>query len=96
VEYTTVLRAIGACFQRKVFPLRVPGFLLAAAGAVLELISLITGKRPLLTRAYGRLSGWFGYYSNTKSRETFSHEYRPFEKTIADGCRYFREQYCQQ
>jgi dihydroflavonol-4-reductase len=96
VEYTTVLRAIGACFQRKVFPLRVPGFLLAAAGAVLELISLITGKRPLLTRAYGRLSGWFGYYSNAKSRETFSHEYRPFEKTIADGCRYFREQYCQQ
>ena len=96
VEYTTVLRAIGACFQRKVFPLRVPGFLLAAAGAVLELISLITGKRPLLTRAYGRLSGWFGYYSNTKSREAFSHEYRPFEETIADGCRYFREQYCQQ
>jgi dihydroflavonol-4-reductase len=96
VEYTTVLRAIGACFQRKVFPLRVPGLLLAAAGAVLEAVSAFTGNRPLLTRAYGRLSGWFGYYSNARSRETFGHEYRPFEKTIADGCRYFREQYRRQ
>jgi dihydroflavonol-4-reductase len=96
VEYATVLRAIGACFRRTVYPLRIPGFLLAAAGALLELISLFTGKRPLLTRAYGRLSGWYGYYANAKSRETFSHEYRPFEQTIADGCRYFREQYCKQ
>jgi dihydroflavonol-4-reductase len=93
VEYRAVLKAMGAYFQRKVYPLRVPGFILTAAGAVLELISVFTGRRPLLTRSYGRLSGWFGYYSNTKSRETFGHEYRPFEKTIADGCRYFEEQY---
>jgi dihydroflavonol-4-reductase len=96
VEYTTVLRAIGACFQRRVHPFRVPGFILVAAGAVLELASVFTGKRPLLTRSYGRLSGWFGYYSNAKSRETFGHEYLPFEKTIVDGCRYFQEQYCQE
>jgi dihydroflavonol-4-reductase len=93
VEYTAVLRAIGGCFKRKVYPFRVPGFLLTAAGAVLELISACTGKRPLLTRAYGRLSGWFGYYSNAKSREAFGHRYRPFETTIADGCRYFSERY---
>jgi dihydroflavonol-4-reductase len=95
VEYATVLRAIGACFQTKVYPFRVPGFLLAAAGAVMEFVSGFTGKRPLLTSSYGRLSGWYHYYSNTKSREAFDHEYRPFEKTIADGCRYFLEQYGQ-
>ena len=95
VEYTTVVKAIGSCFRRKVYPFRVPAILLTAAGAVMELVSGLTGKRPLLTRSYGRLSGWFGYYANGKSREAFGHEYLPFEKTIADGCHYFREQYCQ-
>jgi len=96
VEYTEVMRAIGAYFQTKVYPIRLPPFLLAAAGTALEGVSFFTGKRPLLTRSYGRLSGWFGYYSNRKSREAFDHEYLPFEKTIADGCRYFQEQYVQQ
>ena len=95
VEYTEVMRTIGACYQQKVYPFRVPPFLMAAAGAALELGSVFTRKRPLLTRSYGRLSGWFGYYSNAKSREAFAHEYLPFEKTIADGCRYFQEQYVQ-
>jgi nucleoside-diphosphate-sugar epimerase len=93
VEYTRVIEAIGACYHKKVYPFRVPGFLLVAAGALMELASVFTGKRPLLTRAYGRLSGWFGYYSNKKSREAFGHEYRPFEETIADGCRYFQENF---
>jgi nucleoside-diphosphate-sugar epimerase len=93
VEYRTVVKAIGACLGRKVYPFRVPGLLLAAAGTIMELVGGITGKRPLLTRSYGRLSGWFGYYSNGRSREVFQHEYLPFEKTIADGCRYFLEQF---
>jgi dihydroflavonol-4-reductase len=95
VEYTEVMRAIGEYYQQKVYPFRVPPFLLAAAGAAMELFSGVTRKRPLLTLSYGRLSGWFGYYSNRKSREAFAHEYLPFEKTIADGCRYFQEQYVQ-
>jgi dihydroflavonol-4-reductase len=93
VEYTTVVKAIGTYFDTKVYPFRVPGFFLAMVGAVMEFVSSITGKRPLLTGSYGRLSGWYGYYSNTKSREAFQHEYLPFEKTIADGCQYFQEQY---
>jgi hypothetical protein len=64
------------------------------AGKGMELLSELTGKRPLLTYSYGRLSGWFSYYSNRKSREAFGHEYLPFEKTIADGCRYFERWYC--
>jgi len=95
VPYKKVVKAIGGYFHRKVFPFRVPAFLLTSAGAVLEMVSWITRRRPLLTRAYGRLSGWFGYYANGKSREAFGHEYLPFESTIADGCRYFEEQYGQ-
>jgi dihydroflavonol-4-reductase len=93
VEYREVVKAIGAYFHRKVYPFRVPSFLLAVAGKGMELLSELTGKRPLLTYSYGRLSGWYSYYSNRKSREAFEHEYLPFEVTIADGCRYFREQY---
>jgi dihydroflavonol-4-reductase len=93
VKYATVVEAIGACFRRRVYPFRIPAFLLVAAGALLETASGLSGKRPLLTRSYGRLSGWFGYYSNRKSREAFGHSYLPLEQTITDGCRYFRENY---
>lgn len=94
VKYTEVVRAIGEYFNRRVYPFRVPAFLLSLVGKGMELVSTLTGKRPLLTYSYGRLSGWFTYYSNGKSRQAFQHEYLPFEKTITDGCRYFLEQYC--
>lgn len=93
VPYTRVVRAIGQCLQRPVYPWRLPAPLFTAAGACLELASLATGHRPALTRSYGRLSGWYGYYANRKSIETFDHRYIPFEQTIADACAYFRKHY---
>jgi dihydroflavonol-4-reductase len=88
-SYVEVVREIGRCFRRRVYPFRIPSFLFTVAGAAMEMASAVTNKRPLLTAAYGRLSGWKGYYSNRKSIETFRHSYVPFEKTIADGCAYF-------
>jgi dihydroflavonol-4-reductase len=93
VPYTRVVRAIGECLRRPVYPWRLPAPLLTAAGACLELASLVTGRRPTLTRSYGRLSGWYGYYANGKSIEAFDHRYIPFEQTITDACTYFREHY---
>jgi len=93
LPYTRVVQSIGDCFQTRVYPFRVPSFLLTAVGAFMELVSLLTGKRPSLTRAYGRLSGWYGYYSNRKSIEALGHRYLPFARTIADACAYFRENY---
>jgi hypothetical protein len=55
----------------------------------MELASVVTNKKPLLTSAYGRLSGWKGYYSNQKSIAAFGHSYIPFSTTIADGCGYY-------
>jgi hypothetical protein len=60
---------------------------------VLELISRFSGRRPLLTAAYGRLSGWYGYYDNGKSRREFSHEYIPVEHTIRAGWEYYRRHF---
>jgi len=89
--YPDVLRLIGKYAQRPVHPFPVPASLLSAAGLSLELVSQLTRKKPLLTYAYGRLSGLTTFYSNAKSRRDFSHEYIPIEKTIRDSCRYFEK-----
>jgi hypothetical protein len=56
-------------------------------------MSNITGRKPLLTYAYGRLSGWKTYYSNRLSVETFDHTYRSFSDTIRDSCAFFEEHF---
>jgi dihydroflavonol-4-reductase len=89
VEYSRVLKTIAKYAKKKAYPFPLPSFLLMIAGGILELISHITNRRPLLTYAYGKLSGWKTYYSNEKSMKNFNHDYIPFEKTIEDSCRYF-------
>jgi len=93
VEYSRVLKTIAKHANKKVYPFPLPSFLLSIAGGILELISYITNRRPLLTHAYGKLSGWKTYYSNEKSIKDFNHDYIPFEKTIKDSCRYFEENF---
>jgi dihydroflavonol-4-reductase len=93
VEYSQVLKTIARHANKKVYPFPLPSFLLSIAGGVLELISYITNRRPLLTYAYGKLSGWRTYYSNEKSIKDFDHDYIPFEKTIEDSCRYFEKNF---
>jgi len=61
---------------------------LAAAGRLLERRSR---RAPLLTAAYGRLSGWTAHYDNSKSRREFDHAYIDIDRTIADGWAYFQE-----
>ncbi|MBN2399560.1 MAG: hypothetical protein JXI33_04390, partial [Candidatus Aminicenantes bacterium] len=75
------------------YPFMVPAALITVAGAVLEMVSRFSGKRPLLTAAYGRLSGWFAYYDNSKSRREFDHEYIPVGRTIRDGWEYYRRNF---
>ncbi len=89
VSYVEVVRRIGSCVNGRVFPFRIPSALLTAAGGFLELVSDLTGRKPLLTASYGRLSGWRGFYSNGKSVGAFHHTYIPLEKTIADGSAWY-------
>lgn len=90
-EYSHVLKMIAKYAKRKVYPFPVSSCLLTAAGGLLELVSYLTNKKPLLTHAYGRLSGWNTYYSNEKSIKEFDRTYIPFERTIQDSCRYFEK-----
>ncbi len=89
--YRDVVRRISRACGRKSYPFPIPAPLLAAAGHVLEWYSRRTGKRPLLTAAHGRLSGWTAYYDNAKSRREFDHTYIDPDTTIRDGWIYFRD-----
>ncbi len=91
LSYRDVVRKISRACGRKAFPFPIPAPLLAAAGHFLERSARRTGRRPLLTAAYGRLSGWTAFYDNAKSRRDFDHAYIDAEKTIEDGWRYFQE-----
>lgn len=89
LTYRQVIHLIGKHSGRKVHPWPIPAFLCVIAGWLLEAVSDLTGKKPLLTTSYGRLSGWFLYNRNDKTRREFNHTYIDIEDTIADSCRYF-------
>ena len=91
VPYRRVLEIMAKEAGKPFIPWKVPPLLLTSAGYVMEGLSLLTRKRPLLTTAYGRLSGWTAYYANTKSIEELGAHYRPLEQTIADTCSWFEK-----
>ncbi len=89
VGYADVVSAIAREFGREVRPIALPAPLVTAGGALLELASRFTRRRPLLTAGYGRLSGWTAYYANGRSRALLGRDYLPFGETIRDGCRFY-------
>lgn len=89
LTYREVIKLIGKYANRKVYPVKIPPILLKMAGAMLEFISRFTNQKPLLTYSYGKLSGWYTYYSSKKSQQAFSHTYIDIDKTIRDTCAYF-------
>ena len=89
LSYRDVIRRISRACGRKAYPFPVPAPLLAAAGHMLERAARRTGRRPLLTAAYGRLSGWTAFYDNAKSCREFDHVYIDAGTTIRDGWDYY-------
>lgn len=96
LKYLEVIKTIEKYTHKKTFPFPINPTFLSLVGYILELISYITNKKPLLTYGYGILSGWKTYYSNEKSIKTFEHHYIDFEKTIEDSCKYFEEKFLNQ
>lgn len=90
LPYREVIRLIAKACGRRAYPFPVPAPLLTAAGRALEGLSRVNRRRPLLTAAYGRLSGWTAYYDSSKSLVEFDHAYIPVERTVRDGWEYFR------
>lgn len=93
LTYKNVIKTIEKYSNKKTYPFIVSPFFLSIAGLILEFISYITGKKPLLTYGYGRLSGYKAYYSNEKSIVEFEHNYYNFDDTITDSCKYFEKKF---
>jgi dihydroflavonol-4-reductase len=93
LSYKAVLQMLADDAGTRFIPLVVPTFILVAAGWIAELFSRLTRKRPLITVAYGQLSGWTAYYSSAKSRRELGVSYRDFKETVADGNRYYEENF---
>ncbi len=91
LSYAEVVRLISQACGRKAYPLRLPAFFVTLAGIASEQMSRLTGRRPLLTAAYGRLSGWTAYYDNAKSRAAFDHSYIDAQTSIKDAWDYFHD-----
>ncbi len=91
LPYSEVVRRISRACGRTAYPFPVPSPLLTTAGRILERAARRSGRRPLLTAAYGRLSGWTAYYDNSKSRREFDHGYIDADRTIEDGWTYYRD-----
>jgi dihydroflavonol-4-reductase len=91
LAYPEVIRLISQACDRKAYPVRLPAFIFTLAGIAFEQMSRLTGRRPLLTAAYGRLSGWTAHYDNTKSRAAFNHSYIDVQTSIRDGWDFFRD-----
>jgi dihydroflavonol-4-reductase len=89
LSYQDTLKILAVHARRKIYPFRVPPVLLTGVGGLTESISSLLNKNPLITYSYGRLSGWFGYYSNKRSISEFSIKYTGFEKTAKDACDFF-------
>jgi dihydroflavonol-4-reductase len=89
VPYKRVLALMAKGAGVRFVPFVVPPVALVVAGWVAEGVSRLTRQRPLITVAYGKLSGWTAYYSADKSRRELGISYRPLEETIADGCAYY-------
>lgn len=86
VSYRRVLEIMAKAAGKAFVPLAIPAPLLTAAGWLAELASGLSHRRPLITTAYGRLSGWTAWYSPEKSRRELGISYRGLEETIADAC----------
>jgi dihydroflavonol-4-reductase len=93
LPYSDIVRRISRACGRKSYPFPVPAPLLTAVGRILERAARRSGRRPLLTAAYGRLSGWTAYYDSSKSRRKFDHAYIDADTTIADGWTYYRDMF---
>lgn len=87
-RYSDVLRQMAAGFGRSVRLVPVPATLAAGVGLLCEAARL---PDPPLTYAYGRMSGWHCYHDGSRGRDLLGRDYRSFEDTVRDGCRFFSE-----
>jgi dihydroflavonol-4-reductase len=89
-RYSDVLRQIAAGMGRRVRLVSVPAPIAAGAGFLFEAARVSSAP---ITYAYGLMSGWRCYHDGSHGRLLLGHQYRSFDATILDDCRFFSERH---
>jgi nucleoside-diphosphate-sugar epimerase len=89
--YRKLIKLLGEKSGKKVYPFKIPPGIITVLGVLNESFSKTFKIKAVLTYSYGKISGMYGYYSNRRSIEEFSHKYYSIEQTVEDGCRFFEE-----
>ncbi|HMN89029.1 MAG TPA: NAD-dependent epimerase/dehydratase family protein [Saprospiraceae bacterium] len=92
LRFQTVMNEIAAHLQRKPPRIRVTPLIQQIAWRVEWLRTLLSGRRPLITREVANHATRSFYYQNGKSLTDFPNfEYTPIQQTIAETCSQFRQ-----
>jgi len=89
ITYRELFTKIAIELDKKPPSVETSRWMLEAAWMFEAVKSLITGKKPLLTKETARTSGNRFIYSNSKVREAIGYEFKDFDKTVAELGRYY-------
>ena len=86
LNYEDFFSAVAKCFGKKAPGLKVGPGLANILWRLEHLRSLLTGKRPLITRDTARIAGRKHGYNSDKVKKVLTCEFRPLPETIAWCC----------
>ncbi|WP_034256804.1 NAD-dependent epimerase/dehydratase family protein [Adhaeribacter aquaticus] len=86
LSYKEFFNLVADCFKKKSPQIRVPNMLAEIVWRTEHLRSLITGKKPLITKETARISKKQHLYSNDKIKEVLRMEFQALPETIRWCC----------
>jgi dihydroflavonol-4-reductase len=86
LEFQDFFKQIASCFGKKAPDLKISSILVELLWRLEHVRSLITGKRPLITKDTARTTRRNQTYSAGKIKKTLHFGFRPIEETIAWCC----------
>ena len=86
MEYVDFFGSVAECFNKKAPSLKVSKPLAEVLWRLEHVRSLITGKKPLITKDTARITRRQQTYSSEKVKKVLNFGFRPLEETIAWSC----------
>jgi dihydroflavonol-4-reductase len=91
LSYKAFFSQVARCLHKKEPSVEVPGFLIEVLWRAEWVKSLITGKKPLITKETARIAEKKHVYSNKKIKTWLNYEFIPLEQTIDYCCRELKQ-----
>ena len=93
LAYEDFFKQVAGCFGKKAPSVKIGPGLAGVLWRLEHLRSMVTGKRPLITRDTARVAGKTHIYKNDKVKKILNCAFRPLEETIAWSCAELKQQH---